>query len=140
MWFPASTADKRPDMYVYDQDRALGATGTHTTASSSYKFIKNQWHTIKMVTILNSVNGTTGVANRDGKTELWFDGTRVVCRDKLKLRGDNSTDDGRVGRLAFHVYHGGPRGTTEMPASSSYVDFDYFNYKRLGVSGINRNC
>lgn len=140
MWFPASTSIKRPDMYLYDQSRLQGNTGTHHTAPSTFTFAKNVWYRIKMVTILNSVS-STGKANSDGKAILYVNDVQAVCRDGLRFRGDNSTNKGRIGRLAFHVYHGGPRSVEEMPTSgSTYVDFDYFNYKSLSVTGINRKC
>lgn len=141
MWFPGTPALKRPDMYLYDQSRLQGNTGTHHTASTAFGFQRNVWYDIRMFIILNTLS-SNGNANANGKAVLYVNGVAAVCRDGLKFRGNGSTNKGKIGRLAFHVYHGGAAGPDEFPSpgTSSFVDFDNFSYTRQSTTGVSRTC
>jgi hypothetical protein len=136
MWFPGTPAIKRPDIYIYDQNRIQGDSGAHyTTPENVYVYPKDQWFTVKMEFQLNTLT-SSGSPRSDGIARMFIGSTQVKCVDGLKFRGSTlsgHSDDWRFGRLAFHVYHGGQKGTTELPPASntSYVDFDYLNVESL---------
>ena len=124
----------RPSIYVYDQNRQLGNTGTHYRVD--YNFPENKWLAISMYVKLNTHNGS--IANSNGEVRLYIDGVLVETVTGLKLVGNipsgRSASEARISRVAFHNYYGGSKTGLNVPTVSSttcYFDdlsvFEGFN-------------
>lgn len=138
MWISNTTAvgnnddtKASPSIYIYDQNRTLGDTGTHHKAGMDFK--ENQWYDVRMSVKLNSYNGR--IANSDGEVILFIDGVEVKRASNLKLRGNIPAGEPdvaaavaktQISKVAFHNYYGGAKDTLNTPqtidASRCYID------------------
>lgn len=112
-------ANARPSIYVYDQNRVQGDTGTHYKLGDAFQ--KGIWYDIDMYVELNTYDGRT--ARSDGYIILRINGMQVNRVNNLKLRGNIpanvSIADGisqtSISKLVFHNYYGGAKDVRNTP-------------------------
>ncbi len=128
MWISTSTninngvdSKARPSIYIYDQNRALGSTGTHHKLDGVF-FPKNQWQEISLYVKLNTHNGST--ARSDGVVKLYRNGALAKTVSGLKLVGNipsgQSLDKAKISKVVFHNYFGGSKtNPLDVPTTST---------------------
>lgn len=109
-----------PSIYVYDQKRQKGKTGTHYRVNS-FKMPKNEWLDVTITVKLNTYNNKT--ARSDGSVELKINGKTIEKITGLKLRGNVATiadkAKTKIHNVAFHNYYGGSKEGLDVPTKSS---------------------
>lgn len=138
MWISNTTAvgndddtKASPQIYIYDQNRKQGDTGTGYRLGLDFK--ENQWYDIAMSVELNTYSGRTALSN--GEVILRINGSEVGRARNLKLRGDippgepleAALDLTRISKVVFHNYYGGDKGNPlntpqSIAESRCYID------------------